>query len=125
MNLQENWLPILIIALVIIGFIGYIIYLILNKGIKNVALEAILKAEEFYNSTTGKERLEIAVNYVYELLPASIRTILPKEFLKNYIEKIIQKTFDKVKDLLDYHLAELKQAQLEIIKLKGELKNEE
>lgn len=125
MNIQENWLPLLIVILMIISIVGYIIYLIITKGLKEVALSAILEAEKHYNSTTGKERLEIAVNYAYELLPGYIKLMLPKSILLQLTENFIQSTFEKVKDLLNYHLEELHEAQLEIARLKGELKNEE
>ena len=100
--LQANWLPLLIVILVVLIFIGIIIYLCKKKGLRQVALEAILYAEKQYNSTTGKERLEIAVNFMYDKLPCFITSIMPKETMKFMLENFIQTIFDEVKELLDY-----------------------
>ena len=124
MNIQENWLPILILIIAAIGIIGYIIYLAVTKGLKETALQAILEAEKQYNTTTGKERLEIAVSYVYDLCPKAVKLILPKALLIEMLHNFVQKMFNKIKDLLDYHLIELQEAKIEIAKLKGELRNE-
>ena len=124
MNIQENWLPLLVLIIIVLFIIGYIIYLVLTKGLKEATLKAILEAEKHYNTTTGKERLEIAVNYIYEFCPKVLKLILPKTVLLEMLHNFIQKTFNKIKDLLDYHLEELQEAKLEIAKLKGELKDE-
>ena len=85
--LQANWLPLLILVLVVIGFIIYLIYLSKKKGLRQVALEAILIAEEKWNTTTGKERLQIAVDYVYDYIPSYVKIFLSKELLNNIISR--------------------------------------
>jgi hypothetical protein len=100
--LETNWLPLLIVILVILGFIGWIIYLIKRKGLRQVALDAILEAEREFQSGKGKEKMKFAVDYVFDLLPLYIKAILPREFLHNFLEKFIQKVFDEVKKFLDY-----------------------
>ena len=85
--LQANWLPLLILVLVVIGFIIYLIYLSKKKGLRQVALEAILIAEEKWNTTTGKERLQIAVDYVYDYIPSYVKIFLSKELL-NKVEML-------------------------------------
>lgn len=99
-----NWdLPEIISAIIIILiFIIYLVYIIKRDGLRNVALKAILEAEKQYNSTTGKERLDFAVNYVYEYLPTYIKIVLPKTILKEWLQRFIQEIFSQVKDLLDY-----------------------
>ena len=100
--LQSNLLEIIIMTLVVIIFVLYIIYICKRDGLRNVALRAILEAEKQYNSTTGKERLSFAVNYVYEYLPGYIKIVLPKLILEEFLQQFIQKVFNQVKDLLDY-----------------------
>ena len=101
----------LLIALIIILII--IIYIIIvcvsktNKKLRAIIIKAILFAERQYNSTTGKERLNIAVNYVMSRLPDSIQKIIPKELLLNYLVNIVQKIFDETKELLDYRPTEI------------------
>ena len=100
--LLDNWLPLLIVVLVVLGFIGWIIYLCNRKGLREIALKAILIAEDQYNSTTGQERLTIAVNYMYDLIPSTIAVFIPKSMLNNFIKNFIQKVFNEVKQALDY-----------------------
>ena len=100
--LQNNLLELIIIFIIIILFLIYLFYLIKKEGLRNVALRAILEAEKLYNSTTGKERLSFAVNYVYDYLPSYIKLVFSKKILEEYLQKFIQTIFDQVKDLLDY-----------------------
>lgn len=103
-----TWLYITILIMVVIIFAIYIIYQAKKNGLRETALAAILKAEEQYYSTTGKERFEIAFNYVYELIPVAWKVILPKELLKKFLDNLIQSTFDEVKDLLNFEKTSLK-----------------
>ena len=105
--LQANWLPLLILVLVVIGFIIYLIYLSKKKGLRQVALEAILVAEEKWNTTTGKERLQIAVDYVYDYIPSYVKIFLSKELLNKILADFIQKVFDEVKKVLDFQKVEM------------------
>ena len=105
--LQANWLPLLILVLVVIGFIIYLIYLSKKKGLRQVALKAILIAEEKWNTTTGKERLQIAVDYVYDYIPSYVKIFLSKELLNKILADFIQKVFDEVKKVLDFQKVEM------------------
>ena len=105
--LQANCLTLLIIVLVVIGFIIYLIYLSKKKGLRQVALEAILIAEEKWNTTTGKERLQIAVDYVYDYIPSYVKIFLSKELLNKILADFIQKVFDEVKKVLDFQKVEM------------------
>ena len=104
--LEDNWLPLSIVILVILGFIGWIISLCKSRGLRQVALDAILEVEKAFGSGKGKEKMQCAVDYVFDLLPIYIKVILPKDFLKSSLEKFIQKLFDDVKELLDYQKVE-------------------
>ena len=100
--IQSNLPELIILVLAVISFILYIVYLCKRDGLRVIALRAILEAEKHYNSTTGKERLSFAVDYVYEYIPGYIKVVLPKSILKDFLQQFIQKVFDQVKDLLDY-----------------------
>ena len=98
--LQANWLPVTIIGLMVLAFIIYLIKLSKEKGLRQVALEAILKAEEFYNSTSGQERMKMAVEYVYASLPDVLKIAFTKDIVEKYLTKLIQRVFDEVKAML-------------------------
>lgn len=55
--ISDNWLPLLIIIIVALAFIGYLIYLVVTKGLRQTAIDAILEAEKHYNSTTRKGKI--------------------------------------------------------------------
>ena len=106
--LPINWLPLTIVVIAVLIFIGIIIYLCKKRGIRQVALEAILIAEQQYESTTGQERLAMAIDHVYNnIIPKVITMFIPKELILSQIEKFIQKLFDDVKALLDYNRQEI------------------
>lgn len=98
--LQANWLPLAILAGVVIVFIIHLVKISKEKGLRQTALEAILKAEEQYNSTTGQERMKLAVEYVYASLPDVLKIAFTKDIIEKYLTKFIQKVFDEVKAML-------------------------
>lgn len=100
--LEANWLPLTIIILVVLAFIAWIVYLCKKRGLRETALEAILVAEKEFKSGEGKQKMEFAVNYVFELLPVYLKVLFPKDTICSILEKFIQKIFDEVKKLLDY-----------------------
>ena len=103
-----TWLYITILVITVVSFIIYVFFQAKKNGLRETALQAILKAEEQYYSTTGKERFEIAFNYVYDLIPTTWKIILPKELLKKFLNNLIQSTFDEVKELLNFEKTSLK-----------------
>lgn len=113
---------IILLVIVIVLAVLYIIYLIKRYGFKKVALQAILFAEKQYNTTSGKERMNIAIDFVYDnYIPEYIKSILSKETLHNMLDKAIQKVFDESKQLLDYQRAEIKS---QVLDMKSELKEQ-
>ena len=100
--INNNWPALMILLAVVLIYIIYAIIQIKRSSLRTYALAAILKAEESLNSTTGKEKMNIAINYVYDLLPAYIKLLLPTSLIEEYLRKFIQKVFDEVKQLLDY-----------------------
>lgn len=113
---------IILLVIVIVLAVLYVIYLIKRYGFKKVALQAILFAEKQYNTTSGKERMNIAIDFVYDnYIPEYIKSILSKETLHNILDKAIQKVFDESKQLLDYQRAEIKS---QVLDMKSELKEQ-
>ncbi len=105
--LQNNLLEVVIVILIVVAFIIYLFYCIKKEGLRKVAIKSILEAEKLYNSTTGKERLSYAVDYVYNYLPSYVKLLFPKIVLEESLQRFIQTMFDQVKDLLDYEKGEL------------------
>lgn len=79
-----------IVCTIIAIITGYYIYI--RKKIQEHAIDAINKAED--TDKHGKEKLNEAVDTLYEFVPVVIRPLLSKDILR----KIIQKVFDKVEE---------------------------
>lgn len=109
--LQTNWLSLTIVIAICIIFILWIIYLCKKNGLKQIALDAILKAEKDYNTKSGQERLEYAVYFVYDRLPDIVKLFLTKDLALTLCKNIVQQTFDEVKALLDYQKPTLNQGK--------------
>ena len=90
---------ILSIAIIILACIGAIIYLawqIKKKGLRKVAIDLIVEAEERLDD--NQERFNSVVNTLIMLLPKPFNFIITTKT----IEKLVQTTFDEIKKALDY-----------------------
>lgn len=96
-------LPVLVftVAILLIVTIAMAVQYIKQKaldGIREDVYQAILKAEHIYNdSEQGKQKFKYVVQQARGLLPAWIQIFVSQEFL----ERLIEKWFQGVKDLLD------------------------
>lgn len=104
-----DWLSLIIVIITVLVIIGIVIYLCKKKGLREIALQAILVAEEHYSSTTGQERLDLAINYVYNRLPSKFISFIPESLAKIILKNFIQKVFDEVKLALDYQKPQIEE----------------
>lgn len=101
--LHQIPLPILILAvvslLVVTIYMGYqYCKLKALDGIRADVYQLILKAEHIYNgSSAGKQKFKYVVQQARGLLPTWLQVFVSEEFL----EKMIEKWFQGIKDLLD------------------------
>ncbi len=96
-------LPILIIVLAILVIVTIVVVVQYIKqkgldGIREDVYQLILKAEHMYNeSGAGKQKFEWVIQQAMGLLPKWLQILVPESAL----EKLVQKWFEGVKDLLD------------------------
>ena len=83
----------LVIAVLIIAI--YIIWTIYKKGLKTVIIHLIVEAERLLED--NQDKFNTVVNGVLVRLPVPFN-LIPVSF----IEKLVQKIFDEVKECLDY-----------------------
>lgn len=101
--LKQIPLPILILIVAILLIVTIVIAVQYMKakgldGIREDVYQLILKAEHMYNeSGTGKQKLQWVIQQARGLLPKWLQVLVPEKAL----EKLIQKWFEGVKDLLD------------------------
>lgn len=94
----QTIISIIIIAIVVIALALYLTYQIKKKGLRKVAIEFIVMAEEKFKQGQNSEKFNYVFEAVYELLPAMVKIFITK----TVIVKFIQKVFDEVKIALDY-----------------------
>lgn len=97
-----EYIPYIVLAIVIIVFIGYIVYSIKKKGLKQVALEWIIMAEKEFQKGENKEKFEYVYKAIYNVLPAFVKVFISEDVAENILSKFIQGVFDFVKPALDY-----------------------
>ena len=95
----ENWQPICIVIFVVVSLIiaGIIKY---RNGLESVrpwAYKAILAAENMYKHGDNETKFSYYFDKVYQVLPTFVRFFISKESL----EKILEKWYLQIKDLLD------------------------
>ncbi len=89
-----SWSEILSIVMTVLTVISTMVGYYFN--IKQKLLDAINgKINEVEgNLTDGKDKMNYVVNELYKLVPIPYRGL----FNKNFIEKLVQKAFDKIED---------------------------
>ena len=97
-----EYIPYIVLAIVIIVFIGYIAYSIKKKGLKQVALEWIIMAEKEFQKGENKEKFEYVYKAIYNVLPSFVKAFVSEEVAENLLSKFIQSVFDFIKPALDY-----------------------
>lgn len=102
-TLKQIPLPILVLVaavLLVVSIVMAVQYLKLKAldGIREDVYQLILKAEHTYKgSETGQQKFKYVVQQARGLLPMWLQVFASQEFL----EKLIEKWFQGVKDLLD------------------------
>lgn len=102
-TIRQVPIPILMIVtavLLVITIVMAVQYLKMKAldGIRMDIYQLILKAEHIYNgSAAGKQKFKYVVQQARGLLPTWLQMFVSEEFL----EKLIEKWFQGVKDLLD------------------------
>lgn len=101
--LKQVPVPVLLIVLAILLIVTIVIAVqyIRQKGLDGIRADVyqlILTAEHMYNeSGAGKQKFEWVIQQARGLLPKWLQMLVPESAL----EKLVQKWFEGVKDLLD------------------------
>ena len=82
-----------------IGVTFFSYYLAIRNKIEQAAKDAINIAEDL--DKIGAEKMKIAVEQVYAVIPAIVKPVFPKDF----IEQIIQEVFDKMTEFAEKQVA--------------------
>ena len=97
-----EYIPYIVLAIVVIAFVIYIIYSTKKKGLKQTALEWILIAESEFQKGQNDAKFAFVYHSLYNLLPEVIKVFISEDVAKNILSKFIQDVFDYIKPALDY-----------------------
>ena len=89
---------IVIAVISVIGFIIYIAWQIKKKGLRQFAVEFILKAEDKFNQGDNEAKLNYVIDKVITFIPAPLNFFITRETVKSFVQSV----FDSVKKALDY-----------------------
>lgn len=89
---------IVIAAVAVIAFIIYIAWQIKKKGLKQFAVDFIVKAEDMFNQGDNEGKLNYVIDKVIALIPAPLNIFITREIVKSFVQSV----FDGVKKALDY-----------------------
>ena len=89
-------MEILIIVILLIVWLAIVYWEIKQNGLKESAIKFILEAEKTLEN--NDEKFELVCENVVKLLPNWLEVFVTPAM----IEKLVQHTFDSIKDVLDY-----------------------
>ena len=94
----EKITSIIVILVAIIAIALYIAWQIKKKGLRQFAVDFIVKAEDMYNHGDNEGKLNYVIDQVVAKIPAPINAFITRETVKAFVQNV----FDSVKKALDY-----------------------
>ena len=94
---NETLCIIILIFVCLICSVSLLFY-IKKNGLRATAIQLIVYAEKALGSGKGKEKMDMVIDKMTELLPLPIRLFITKEAIKGFVQCV----FDEVKEALDY-----------------------
>ena len=89
---------IVVAMLILVGLIGLKLYSSIKlKGLRQTAIDLIVKAEEMFDKGMNDEKFQSVVEGIIECLPAPVKLFINE----NTIKLFVQTVFDSIKSALD------------------------
>lgn len=90
---------VIVVAMVILlGLIGLKLYSAIKlKGLRQTAIDLIVKAEEMFEKGKNSEKFQSVVEGILDCIPAPVKLFINE----NTIELFVQTVFDSIKSALD------------------------
>ena len=94
----QTILGIVIVAILVIAFIIWLAWQIKKKGLKEFAIEMIVKAEDMFHQGENTEKLNYVIDKVIGMLPKPLQFFITRDAVEDFVQSV----FDTVKKALDY-----------------------
>lgn len=98
MNPTTTIIEIAIVVIAILAFIMYLVWQIKKKGLRQTAINLIVRAENMYKKGENEKKLNYVIDKIIVLIPAPLSFFITREAVREFIQTI----FDEVKKALDY-----------------------
>jgi C4-dicarboxylate transporter len=79
-------------------FAIYVYFQIKNKGLRELAINLIIEAENIFEEGKNSEKFDYVFEQFYSILPLILKLILTKKNIINFIQMV----FEEIKISLDY-----------------------
>ncbi len=89
---------IICLAVIVILTAIFIAWKIYKQGLRKVAIDLIVNAEDIYKKGDNQKKLNYVIDRLIALIPAPFSFFITRECIKNFIQKV----FDEIKKALDY-----------------------
>ena len=96
--MDTNTMCIIILILACVSVFIYLLYRIKKDGLRATVINLIVYAEAELGSGKGKEKMDMVIDKMTEILPLPIRLFVTKEAIKSFAQHV----FDEIKEALDY-----------------------
>ena len=87
-----------IVMIAILAFIMYLVWQIKKKGLRQTAINLIVRAENMYKKGDNEKKINYVIDKIIVLIPAPLSFFITREAVREFIQTI----FDEVKKALDY-----------------------
>ena len=87
-----------IVVVAILTFIMYLVWQIKKKGLRQTAINLIVRAENMYKKGDNEKKINYVIDKTIVLIPAPLSFFITREAVREFIQTI----FDEVKKALDY-----------------------
>lgn len=91
-------IEIAIVVIAILAFIMYLVWQIKKKGLRQTAINLIVRAENMYKKGENEKKINYVIDKIIVLIPAPLSFFITREAVREFIQTI----FDEVKKALDY-----------------------
>lgn len=87
-----------IVVIAILAFIMYLVWQIKKKGLRQTAINLIVRAENMYKKGENENKINYVIDKIIVLIPTPLSFFITREAVREFIQTI----FDEVKKALDY-----------------------
>lgn len=92
-------IEIAIVVIAILAFILYLVWQIKKKGLRETAVDLIVKAEEMFRQGDNENKLNYVIDKIISItIPKPLSIFITRDSVKSFVQSV----FDETKKALDY-----------------------